>query len=225
MLEIFKTTKTNIWKFIIILCVLAIGDWGIMNGDSDGVISLFNFTFLAISALISLMILLGWSTIKRLFRKLRKEDWKWILFAIVADIILTYVFVFFGSFLKQPLANNSGVDEAFSLIDLVFSLPIMAISLAGEELFIATLFILTFIIANKYLTEKKTIILAVIISLSIFGLSHYTVYNGNIYQCLVIIGLGHIPTMYSWLKTETLWVPIIAHILYDVLLLSLSTLG
>lgn len=225
MLSTLKRTKINIWQFIIIAGVLGVADWGIMTANGDSVISLFNFTFLAVAALISLTIIFGWPATKRLFSKLRKEDWKWILFAIIADIVLTYLFVFIGSFLKQPIANNSGVEEAFSLIDLVFSLPTLSISLAGEELFIATLFILVYIIAYKFLKEKTTVILAVIISLSLFGLSHYTVYNGNFYQCLVIIGLGHLPTMYAWLKTKTLWVPIIAHILYDVLLLALSTLG
>ena len=58
MLSTFKRTKINIWKFIIIAGVLGVADWGIMTANGDSVISLFNFTFLAVAALISLTIIL-----------------------------------------------------------------------------------------------------------------------------------------------------------------------
>ncbi len=224
MLELFKTTKINLWSFLAATGIIALGDWGVMTAQGESVLSLFNFTFLTIAGLLSLTILLGWPGVKKLFKKMSKGDWKWIAFAILAEIILTYGFAFIGDFFKQSLADNAGVEELGSIFDLFISIPFISMSLVGEELFIATLFILVFMIANKFGGEKQTIIIAAIASLAIFGLSHYGVYDGNLYQCIVVIGMAHIPTMYAWLKTETLWVPILIHVIYDVLLLSLSTL-
>ncbi|WP_276871120.1 type II CAAX prenyl endopeptidase Rce1 family protein [Lactococcus taiwanensis] len=225
MLNILKTTKIEPWRFLVATLVIIAGDWGVINAQGESFLSLFNFTFLLIAGLISLTILLGWPNLKALFKKMSKGNWKWVFFAIIAEVILTYAFAFVGDILNQSLADNGAVEGLGSLGDLLLSFPFLSLSLIGEELLISTLFILTFVIINKFFTDKQSVIIATLCSLTVFGLSHYGVYDGNLYQCIVVIGLAHIPTIYAWLKTETLWVPIAIHIIYDFLLLALVSVA
>lgn len=44
---------------------------------------------------------------------------------------------------------------------------------------------------------------------------HFKIYHGNLYQCLVVIGLTRLPFNYAWRKADSLWAGIIAHIIYD----------
>lgn len=224
MLNIFKTTKIEPLKILIAVIIIIVGDWGVMTAQGENLLSVFNFTFLAITGLVSLTIVLGRANLKILFRKMSKGDWKWVGLAIIAEIILTYAFAFIGYAFKQSLANNAAVGDS-SPLDVLVSFPFTAISLIGEELLIATLFILVYILFSKTFTEKQTVIIATVASLTIFGLSHYGVYDGNLYQCIVVIGLAHIPAVYAWLKTETLWVPIAIHIIYDFLLIGITSLA
>lgn len=63
------------------------------------------------------------------------------------------------------------------------------------------------VIALKQLNQKQALIVSAIVAMSIFGLTHLSAYAGNVYQCLFIIGHGHLPSMYAFLKSQTLWVP------------------
>lgn len=224
MLEIIENAKINAWKFILAAGIMALGDWAVMT-VREGIIGIFNFSFLSITGLSALLILLGWTNVKKLFGKLKKTHWKWILFAIIADFILALFFAHVvGPLFESPIADNSNVEDSSSFIFVLLELPFLFVSLMGEELLIATLFILVFTLVLKFTSTKSAVFIAGIISLLVFGLSHYGVYDGNLYQCLIVIGIGHIPTLYAWLKTETLWVPIFAHVMYDFILMLLIAL-
>ncbi|EHI70037.1 hypothetical protein ACVRY7_05290 [Streptococcus ictaluri] len=47
---------------------------------------------------------------------------------------------------------------------------------------------------------------------------HYQAFEGNLYQCLVVTGIGRLPFTYLWFKTASLRGGIYAHICYDYFL-------
>lgn len=91
-------------------------------------------------------------------------------------------------------------------------------SLVEEEIYIVAIFVLVFLLLFTFMRTKFSIWGASTISLLVFGLSHYSVYDGNLHQCIFIIGLAHATSLYAWLKTQNLLILMLAHLLYDLIL-------
>lgn len=59
------------------------------------------------------------------------------------------------------------------------------------------------------------LLLGLILSMIIFGLVHYTAYEGRILQILLIQGFGSVFEYYAYLKTKNVWVCFLVHVLRD----------
>ncbi|MGM0292329.1 CPBP family glutamic-type intramembrane protease [Enterococcus mundtii] len=221
MFAMFKTVKFNLWRSLLALIILIFADWGMMT--SYPIFSgRLDWTFLPIGGALALIILIGWNNTNTLFKKLNKRDWRWIAFILILGSLLSDIFILTGKLLNQTMAANAGGDnwyEGLNVGGIILYLSQLSVSLIGEELYIAAIFVLIFLLLSTFMRTKFSIWGASTIYLLVFGLSHYAVYDGNLYQCIFVIGLAHAPSLYAWLKTQNLLIPMLAHILYDLILL------
>lgn len=102
-----------------------------------------------------------------------------------------------------------------STIYYVISLLKITFSLVGEELITAAVAFPVYHFLVKRLPTKWAWVIASVFSAFLFGLMHLKIYHGNLYQCIVVIGLTRLPFNYSWRKADSLRARIIAHIIYD----------
>ncbi|MBO0461076.1 CPBP family intramembrane metalloprotease [Enterococcus sp. DIV1298c] len=220
MFTMFQAVTFNPWRSLLALILLILADWGMMTANPvfSGAL---DWTFLPIGGLLALISLIGWKNTQSLFKKIRKKDWGWIIFVIISGSLLSDIFILIGKLLNQTMAANAGGADWYEGLSVgggVLYLSQLSVSLTGEELYIAAIFVLTFLLLSRFMPTKVSILTASTISLLVFGLSHYAVYDGNLYQCIFVIGLAHAPSLYAWLKTQNLWIPMLAHILYDLIL-------
>ncbi len=126
------------------------------------------------------------------------------VFATVVSLIETFIF---GVHINaNPIVDQS--QNIYSYIQVIFDL-------FGEELFkLIGIFLFAYVIYKFTNNRKKSIVIAVVLSLSIFGLMHYPVY-GNVFHALVAIGYASIFTVYTYLKTKNIFVSYLTHLIFD----------
>lgn len=103
----------------------------------------------------------------------------------------------------------------------------MVPQLFGEELVTLLPFLaLMHLFASRLGTGRRSAVVAAwLLSSLMFGALHLPTYDGNLVQCLVIIGSARLVLTLPWILTKNIWVPTGAHVINDWLLLSLSLLG
>ncbi|PFJ33890.1 hypothetical protein COL01_05800 [Bacillus thuringiensis] len=62
-------------------------------------------------------------------------------------------------------------------------------------------------------------ILITLIGIFLFGMAHYSTYEGNLIQILFVTGLRRLPFNWITFKAKSIWASAIAHILYNLPLL------
>lgn len=169
-------------------------------------IKVLKFSSLAVTGFIAYYVLFGKEGIKNLFSKPTKPI-KYVLLFLIANLIYSVVsgiiLTLLGLHLKEnPLGND---------VNIFFYLPI---ALIGEELFSITIFDL--------LRTKISLLPANLISGLIFGLIHFsTYYNGTIVQTLahilLIQGFARIIFNSAYVKSKSIYVPWIVHVLFDAI--------
>ena len=88
-------------------------------------------------------------------------------------------------------------------------------SVDNEELFKVILLILVMSLVYYFSKNRKlSIVLAVIMTMIVFGAAHEGAY-GTLLQVLLIQGLGSIFDLYAYMKTKNVFVSYIAHLLFD----------
>ena len=128
------------------------------------------------------------------------------IFAIAMGVILTQLGM-------KPVANSADLGSSTDVLSIIF----LAIQLIGEELFKFAIFIIVMTIAFKFTQNRKASMIAgIIICCVMFGLIHLNAYNGNLIQCLAIIGLGTIINTYPYYKTKNIANSYILHLLIDL---------
>jgi len=232
-------------KRLIIAIIMLLGGYYFMNnpqfimsvvGDSGAFTAYFA---LLLAGSIALILMFNVDTYKKLFQKMAKGSWKYIILAVVLGFAVTIVTLVIGGLFDFPSSANgsltsaggsgsgsgggnaggSGMSQAL-LISTLITLGFTCISLVGEEVFTAAInFPLFRLFTDRGINIKKAWIWSAVIASLFFGLMHFEAYDGNIYQCLVPIGLGRLPFTYAWYKTESLWGGIWAHIIYDLMIM------
>ncbi|WP_262366800.1 CPBP family glutamic-type intramembrane protease [Bacillus wiedmannii] len=67
-------------------------------------------------------------------------------------------------------------------------------------------------------------ILITLVGIFLFGIAHYSIYEGNLIQILCVTGLGRLPFNWIAFKANSILASAIAHILYDLPLLLVALL-
>jgi len=229
MLDLFENNswkKTNIFFAVIIVFITT---FALMYAELLGDFGVFTaWSYLTIGGGLSLILLVGYDKTKSFFRQMNKGSWKWIFISIILGYLVSLLFVGIGTLMNTPLAENAGFEEPDTTLPLwieFLDYSMKFVSLIGEEVITAAIAVIVFYFASKKFDSATSWVISAIISAIIFGLMHYTTYDGNIFQCVFVIGIGRLPFTYAWRKTGSLWGGIWAHVIYDVLLLVLTYLG
>ncbi|MES5929855.1 CPBP family intramembrane metalloprotease [Bacillus cereus group sp. MG9] len=188
----------------------------------------FKFTFLALAGVIALYLNYGFYGIQSAFGPLQKGATKIIVIGLIWIIIQTWVIAFLVQFVFHfPVATN-GKTTIFvdnTPLQFVYHLVKIICSLIGEECLILVPSILGIYFLKKQGVSKKwSMILITLVGVFLFGMAHYSTYEGNLIQILFVIGLGRLPFNWIAFKANSIWASAIAHILFDLPLLLVALL-
>ena len=148
-------------------------------------------------------------------KKFQKSDVKLLLILLVLEIVVSLSLIVLLDFL---LGSSSQANPAFDSIHNIKFWITFPLQIFNEELIKIIGFIIVLFLVNKLTNNRKLgVIIATIISLSIFGFLHYPAYK-DIVHSVIAIGLGSIVTMYAYLKTKNILASYVIHISYDILM-------
>jgi membrane protease YdiL (CAAX protease family) len=226
MLDLFENNHLKSKNVLLAIIILIVTSFGVVFPEILGSFSeLFSWTYLALGGGSALALLVGYDKLKLFFRRMVKGSWKWILISIFLGFLVSVLFVLLGSVLNISIAENAGLEgvgeESLPLWIHLIVIITTFFSLAGEEIITAAMAVIVFYYARKRLNAKWSWLLSAVLSAILFGLMHYGVYDGNIFQCIFVIGLGRLPFTYAWRKTGSLWGGIWAHVIYDLIVIGL----
>ncbi|WP_212936844.1 CPBP family glutamic-type intramembrane protease [Bacillus hominis] len=180
----------------------------------------FNFMFIALAGVIALYLNYGSYGVKSAFSPLKKGAIKIILIGYIWNflqswivaLIITYVFKF--QFTSNGESNifvdNTPAQFIYHILQIVFSL-------IGEECLVLVPSILAiYFLKKRGVDEKLSMIIVTIVGAILFGLAHYSTYDGNLIQIFLVIGLARLPFNWVAFKANSLWASSITHILFDL---------
>lgn len=94
------------------------------------------------------------------------------------------------------------------------------VQIFGEEMVKLNIFLGVLILAFKRTgNRKKSVVLAIAITLFIFGVAHFRAYNGAWAQILLIQGLGSIFALFAYMRSKNILTSFVMHFLQDFLFL------
>lgn len=215
MFETIKNSKIHNVRTILSLFIILIG---IVYGFSNYYVSWAAFS---IAGLLALVIQFDTSIIKKLFFKMKKKTFKYILLTVLFLFISSIILILIGKLLGQTMATNLviGKLKALTFNQKIISIFKMIISIAGEEIIVAAIFFPILKYSSFKFNEKTSYFMAIVVSCLFFGLLHFQAYNWNLYQMFIVIGLMRYWLEYAWIKTNSIFGGIIAHIMYDFILM------
>lgn len=146
----------------------------------------------------------------RFFKRIHKRDIKPIILYTIAGLIysLAMAFLFEGIGLKAI-----GIEE-FLLGILMFIR--LVVQLLGEELYKIIILIIAMYLVYKITNDRKrTIIIASIVTMIIFGGCHQGE-AGSLLRVIVVQGFGSIFDILIYLKTKNVAASYATHLLFDI---------
>lgn len=216
MLNRIKSLKMNNYSIESILFI-ALAVYGGTNLDFLGVKLPLAWTWLIIGGSLALYSQFGKDIFKASLGKMNGKNIVPIIVVVIVSYIIAFGTSIIGDALGFSIASNTALgngDTKSKIINLI----LVSISLIGEEIITAAIAFPVFYILVKKMRTKKAWLIAALASSILFGLMHWHVYQGNLYQMLIPIGLGRLPFTWLWIKTDSIWGGIIAHVLYDLFL-------
>lgn len=186
---------------IILFTLLITGPIKFYNGQEQIIIFL-TMTFM--------MLLFNRTNHGTFFKKPRKKDLRTIIVCYILFHVYYLVAVNFLQIIHYPT-----VQYPFTQITLMM-LIIDTLQIIAEEIFRAMLLLLVlYITYQKTQKRKKSVIISMIITMTIFGLLHYNTYP-SILQILLLQGFGSIFELYPYLKTKNLTLSVTVHFLINL---------
>ncbi|MGL4106816.1 CPBP family glutamic-type intramembrane protease [Clostridium sp. LP20] len=199
---------------IIGIIILALG---FLNLSYDWIPILAPFS-LAITGLAAFAVTFGLESIKMLFSKPQKTIKTFFTFFLLAVVVSMLTSFFLMYVLKLDLTGNPAVGNVPWL-----SLPFM---LLGEELISFFVFA---IIASLFKNNNKQLLIASFGSAIVFALLHVPTYwDGNIIitllHVLALQGVSRLVFNSAGVKSNSIIVPWVIHVIFDSLMFSVSLL-
>ncbi|KRL89946.1 hypothetical protein FC46_GL000442 [Lactobacillus kalixensis DSM 16043] len=207
LLNFLKQAKlSKLAPFSIIVLLLAT-----FLGTSHILPSILPYFVFIVFGLLALYLQYSSKIIPLIFEKPAKNSWWKIVPIVIVTLIIAYVLSLFSSTVaNSALGNGSQSDKLLRLFWI-------SVSLIGEEIITASLTFPFYTLIHKKIGDRGSWLYAAIIGSLLFGLLHFRTYNWNLYQMMLPIGLGRLPFTWLWIKSDSLWSAIIAHIIYDLI--------
>ncbi|MBW4823308.1 CAAX protease [Bacillus sp. PS194] len=143
----------------------------------------------------------------------------YIILGVLTEIILS---VNIGLLLKgiKPSANPA-VEDPIGIT--IYSL---SIGLIAEQILFYSVYYFFFLLFLKVkLNNKIVVIISLIPAILIFGLAHLAVYNGNVLQCVFLIGLPFtLMQVFLFFRSGNFFIGYIVHLVFDITILLIAKL-
>lgn len=209
----------KIWDLIILSIVpILFTIYTFIPFSFPGISGAFIFTFAQLGA----FLIVARGKISLLVKKLTVRD----IVRVIVTLILQYVFAFTTAVLLMLLFKIK--PTANPIIEAEMGLKfwiVIIVQLFGEELYKILLFLSSLMIMYKLTKKRKlSIIIATLISLTLFGLLHLTTYD-NLIQSILLIGVASIICMYNYLKSKNILTSYLQHLLFDAIPFILVMIG
>lgn len=147
------------------------------------------------------------------FKKLKRGDAKTIVICLILSIVYSMLMSFVLMGIHYHTAPNANLT---STLDLMFIVNLF-LQLIGEEFYKIFILLIVMYLVYKYTRNRSlSIYVGIIVTLVVFGLTHFTAYHGRILQILVLQGFGSIFDLYAYMKTKNFFVSYIIHICVDL---------
>ena len=151
-----------------------------------------------------------------IFKKPQNSDIPVVIICVVVYIIFTLAMAFVLNALGFNLAANSVGGEGISSIVILFTI---LVQLIGEALIKVIVFLISMGLIYHFIKDRKiSVIVSIAVACIVFGLVHLGSYDGNIVQCLLVIGLGCVIHFYPYIKTKNIVNSYLTHLLIDLFL-------
>lgn len=136
------------------------------------------------------------------------------LLTILVSLVTALILVRLVPMSANPVA--AGLRDS-NAIDMVVFLARTGVQLVGEELLtiLPLLAILWLCVRKLKLSRRTGIVLAVIVSTTLFAAAHLPTYNWNFVQCFGGIGVARLVLTAAFLVSRNIWVSAGAHIVND----------
>lgn len=96
----------------------------------------------------------------------------------------------------------------------------LLVQLFGEEMIKLNIFLGVLILAFQRTGDrKKGVLIAIAITLFIFGIAHFRAYNGSVIQILLVQGLGSIFALFCYMRSKNVLTSYAMHVIQDVMFL------
>ena len=150
------------------------------------------------------------------FKMPKSKDFKLIVLCLIGYYVYGFIMGRILEFIGTGDVVHAGISS-FASPDLFF-VANMLLQLLQEEFFKIFMFLFVMYIVYKHTSNRNWALgLGVFFALIIFGLAHYDAYDGNILQIIFIQGFGSIFYFYPYLKTKSVVLPYIIHVIIDFL--------
>ncbi|MCY8934381.1 CAAX protease [Bacillus atrophaeus] len=143
----------------------------------------------------------------------------YIILGVLTEIILSLNIVLLLKGIK-PSANPA-IEDPIGIT--IYSL---SISLIAEQILFFSVYYFFFLLFLKLkLNNKIAVIISLIPAILIFGLAHLSVYNGNILQCVFLIGLPFtLMQVFLFFRSGNFFIGYIVHLSFDITILLIAKL-
>ena len=210
-LPIYNDASLAIWQpVVLILCaLLAVATPRLVTDDR-----IIKSLIMLLGTLVPFLVI-SRGNIGSIIRRPRLGD----IPLVVVTLILTIVFsLCMGYLLMVVLGVQMQANAVYDEVKGEFFYQALLIQLFGEEMFKVDVLLGAMALAFRRTGNRKTsLMVAILVTMFLFGIVHITAYKGSILQILFIQGLGSIFCLFCFLRTKNVLTSYAMHVLLDVL--------
>lgn len=214
-MDILYSQKIKLLQIVVGILLLALGS---LNLICNWIPALAPYS-LFITGLLAFIVTFGFGSIKVLVVHPVHPIRNFFVFLLLILIVSGLVSIFLSIVLHLPLASNAVADDVHWLR--------LSFMILGEELISFFIFIL---IANQLRHYRKHLLIATVASAVIFALLHVPTYwSGYLFPTLIHVlslqGLSRIVFNSAGIRSNTILIPWLVHLVFDILMLMLGGLA
>ncbi len=174
-------------------------------------------------ALVALIILGGRKAFRDLAPKPKARQIPLIFFYALLSMFLAIGLAQFVSNLQaNPIIDIAAASPLF----MVLTALLLVFQLFFEELVAVLSFVLVYqLLAQRGLSHKACLLLALIFSVLLAAAVHIPTYNFNVVQSLLVIGGARLGLGIAYAHSKNFWIAYLAHLLYDGVLIALALIA
>ena len=149
-----------------------------------------------------------------IIKRPRLRDIPLVLIALALTIAYSLGMGFFlMKVLGVEVQGNALYDEARG----PWFYPALLLQLFGEEMFKLDILLgVMTLVFRRTNNRKASVILAIVVTMLVFGLVHFAAYKGSILQILLVQGLGSIFAIFCYVRTKNVLTSYAMHAILDL---------